>query len=126
MFGFWKSTKAPLADPRSAERWLATLPPADTVALHVEVTQELEQLVEASQPRTPAQLQAMFRVDAHSTEHRSTLVAQYLEHATRSSRIENQLWTSLFALSQTFLTVYQSFANDIDQHPGGRWHALQP
>lgn len=126
MFGFWKSTKGPLADPRSAQRWLATLPPSDTVGLHAEITQELEQLVEVESPRTPAQLQALFRVDAHSVEHRRKLVAQYLQHATRSSRIENQLWTALFGLSQTFLSAYQAFARDIEQHPNSRWRALQP
>jgi hypothetical protein len=126
MFGFWKSTKGPLADPRSAERWLATLPPTDAVAQHIELTRELEQVVESESPRTPAQLQALFRVDAHSDEHRRTLVRQYLEHAARSSRIENQLWTSLFALSQTFLTAYQAFARDIEQRPRPRWAALQP
>lgn len=126
MFGFWKSTKGPLADRRSAERWLATLPPTDAVALHIELTRELEQVVESELPRAPAQLQALFRVDAHSVEHRRTLVRQYLEHATRSSRIENQLWTSLFALSQTFLTAYQAFARDIEQRPGARWASLQP
>ncbi|MBS0327743.1 MAG: hypothetical protein JSS46_14525 [Proteobacteria bacterium] len=126
MFGFWKSTKGPLADPRSAQRWLATLPPADAVAQHTELTRELEQVVESDSPRTPAQLQALFRVDAHSLDHRRTVVAQYLEHATRSSRIENQLWTALFSLSQTFLTAYQAFARDIERHPNSRWHGLQP
>ena len=126
MFGFWKSTKGPLADPRSAERWLATLPPTDAVAQHAEVTRELEQVVESESRRTPAQLQALFRVDAHSVEHRQTLVKQYLEHATRSSRIENQLWTTLFSLSQTFLTAYEAFARDIAHHPNPRWLALQP
>lgn len=126
MFGFRKSTKGPLADPRSTARWLATLPPTDAVAIHTEVTQELEQLVEAPGPRTPAQLQAIFRTDAHSAPHRRTLVKQYLEHATRSSRIENQLWTALFGLSQTFLSAYQACARDIDRNPSSRWRALQP
>ena len=37
---------------------------------------------------------------------RDTLVAQYLEHASRSSKIENQLWQALFDLSQGFLACY--------------------
>ena len=42
MFGFGKSSKDPLSDVKAAERWLATLPGADTLAVHSNVIGELE------------------------------------------------------------------------------------
>ena len=42
MFGFGKSMKDPLSDVKAAERWLATLPGADTLAVHSNVIGELE------------------------------------------------------------------------------------
>ena len=44
---------------------------------------------------------------------RDALTAQYIEHASRSSKIENQLWSALFDLTQAFLLAYQAFAREI-------------
>ena len=44
MFGFGKTNRDPLADFRSAEKWLASFPVADPLALHAEVIAELIKL----------------------------------------------------------------------------------
>ena len=72
-------------------------------------------------------LRAVFHVDAQTGAQRRALIAQYVEHASRSSRIENQLWTALFGLTQGFLATYQSFAREIADRPqSARWQELLP
>ena len=112
MFSFGKTSRDPLADARSAERWLATFPPQDPLAAHAALLTELGRIADRNTRRSPAQLEAVFALDAHTAELRRTLTAQYIEHANRSSRIENQLWSALFDLTQAFLVAYQAFARD--------------
>jgi len=127
MFRFGKSSKDPLADVKAAERWLATLPGADTLAVHSNVIGELERAAGPAAPRTPHRLRAVFHVDAQTGAQRRALIGQYIEHASRSSKIENQLWTALFGLTQGFLMTYQSFAQEIADRPqSARWQELLP
>jgi len=127
MFGFGRSNKDPLSDVRSASRWLATLPGTDSLAVHSDVVVELERVAGPLMTRTPNRLRAVFHVDAQTVAQRRALVAQYVEHANRSSRIENQLWTALFSLTQAFLSTYQSFAREIADRPkSARWQDLLP
>jgi len=127
MFRFRKSGKDPLADIRAAERWLATLPGDDTLAVHSDVVAQLDRVSGNAGTRTPPGLRAVFHVDAQTMPQRRALIAQYVEHASRSSRIENQLWTALFSLTQSFLLTYQSFAREIADRPqSARWQDLLP
>jgi hypothetical protein len=127
MFGFGRSTKDPLSDVKAAERWLATLPGGDTLAVHTDVIAQLERASGQTTPRTPQRLRAVFHVDAQTAAQRGALIAQYVEHASRSSKIENQLWSALFGLTQSFLSTYQSFAREIgDSAQTRRWHDLLP
>jgi hypothetical protein len=127
MFGFGKSSKDPLSDVKAAERWLATLPGADTLAVHSNVIGELERAAGPAAQRTPQRLRAVFHVDAQTGAQRRALIGQYIEHASRSSKIENQLWTALFGLTQGFLMTYQSFAREIADRPqNARWQELMP
>ena len=127
MFRFRRSGKNPLADVRAAGRWLSTLPGGDTLAAHSDVVAQLERVAGHAATRTPSGLQAVFHVDAQTSGQRSALISQYVEHASRSSRIENQLWTALFGLTQSFLLTYQAFAREIAERPqNARWQALLP
>jgi hypothetical protein len=72
-------------------------------------------------------LEAVFRADTLAQPLREALTAQYIEHASRSSRIEHQLWSALFDLTQAFLLAYQAFATDVAEHgQSGKWQALLP
>lgn len=127
MFGFGKTTKDPLSDAKSAERWIASFPAADALALHAALLTELGRAGERGARRTPAQLEAVFALDAKSSELRRSLTSQYVEHANRSSRIENQLWSALFDLTQAFLVAYQAFARDATPlGASARWQQLMP
>jgi hypothetical protein len=127
MFGFGKSQKDPLADAKSAERWLASFPTSDPLAVHAALLVELGALTERDARRTPARLEAVFYLDTQTEGLRKSLTAQYLEHGSRSTRVESQLWQALFDLTQGFLLCYQAFDRDISQFAqNNRWQLLQP
>ena len=127
MFGFGKTTRDPLADAKSAERWLAAFPAQDPLAAHAALLTELGRVADRSTRRTAGQLESVFALDAHAGPLRATLTQQYIEHASRSSRIENQLWSALFDLTQAFLVAYQAFARDLAEHAtSGRWQEMVP
>ncbi len=124
MFGFGKTVKDPLADVKSAERWLAGFPVNDPLAMHVELLGELGRVGDRLTKRTPAMLEAVFHVDAQTARVRAALASQYIEHANRSTRIENQLWSSLFDLTQAFLLAYQAFARELSDHAqSSKWQS---
>lgn len=125
MFNFGKAGRNPLSDAKSVERWLAAFPPNDSLALHGEIVAALGRIAERDARRTPAQLEAVFALDAGTAGLRSTLTAQYVEHASRSSKVENQIWSALFDLTQAFLLAYQAFAREASAHPSSRWQDLQ-
>jgi hypothetical protein len=127
MFGFRRSTKDPLSDVRSATRWLSTLPGGDTLGVHNSLIAELDRVTGPTIAHTPQRLRAVFHIDAETATQRKALVDQYVEHASRSSRIENQLWSALFGAAQSFLAAYQSFQREIDDQPqSARWRELLP
>lgn len=127
MFGFGKSIKDPLADAKTAERWLSTFPANDPLAAHSAILTELGALSERNAHRTPARLEAVFRLDVQSETLRRTLTSQYHEHGTRSSRVESQLWQAMFDLTQGLLLCYQAFAREVSDHAqSNRWRALLP
>jgi len=127
MFGFGKTIKEPLADAKTAERWLASFPANDPLAIHGAVLVGLGRLAERDAKRTPARLEAVFCVDRFADPLRKNLTAQYLEHSNRSTRVENQLWQALFDLTQGFLLCYQAFAREVADHAqSNKWQSLLP
>jgi hypothetical protein len=127
MFGFGKSQKDPLADAKSAERWLSAFPASDPLAAHAALLVELGALTERDARRTPSRLEAVFYLDVHTEAMRKAVTAQYLEHGSRSTRVESQLWQALFDLTQGFLLCYQAFDREISQFAqNSRWQPLQP
>ena len=69
----------------------------------------------------------MFYLDHHCAALRKNLTVQYIEHATRSSKIEHQLWSALFDLTQAFLVAYYAFAREVSHHAQSpKWQQLLP
>ena len=127
MFGLGKPYKDPFADAKSAGRWFASYPANDPLAIYVDVLAELSKIAARSAQRTPARLEAVFCADAQVETLRKLLTTQYLEHADRSSKIEHQLWSSLFELTQAFQFAYQAFARDAAAHGRNpKWQVLLP
>jgi len=127
MFGFGKTNRDPLADIKSAERWLGSFPANDTLGIHGEVLAELGRIAEPAARRSPQRLEALFYLDAQCEGLRRSLTAQYIEHAARSSKIEHQLWSALFDLTQAFLIAYYAFARDVSHHAqSAKWQQPLP
>jgi hypothetical protein len=127
MFGFSKTVRDPLADAKSAERWFAAQPAGDPLATHAELISALGAIADRGYARSPTSLEAVFRADELAQPLRESLTAQYIEHASRSSRIESQLWSSMFDLSQAFLLAYAAFSREVFDHAGsGKWQAELP
>jgi len=127
MFRFGKSNRDPLADVKSAERWLAAFPTNDPLTIHSELLTELGAIAEPAARRSPQRLEAVFYLDHHCAILRKNLTLQYIEHATRSSKIEHQLWSSMFDLTQGFLVAYYAFAREVSHHAqSAKWQQLLP
>ncbi len=126
MFSFGKAGKEPLADVKSVERWLAAFPANNPLVLHGELVTELGRIAGRDVRRTPAQLEAVFALDTRTAELWATLTAQYVGHANRSSKIEQQIWSALFDLTQAFLQAYQAFGREAATRSSARWQELQP
>jgi hypothetical protein len=127
MLRFRSKSSGPLGDPRSAERWLPTLPTNDPLVAQRSIVAELRTVAERTARRGPATLEAVFCVDAYAHGLARTLTTQYVQHVGRSAKIGDQLWQALFELAQGFQECYAAFARDLgDQPPGGKWRALLP
>lgn len=127
MFKFRKRAREPLADVRSAKRWLASLPANDPLVVQRELLGRLDALSGRTARRTPGRLAAVFAVDAQTDGLVRTLMTQYAGHAVRSTKIENQLWHALFDLTRSYLQCYAAFAREItDNAEHGKWTALLP
>ncbi|MEO8346111.1 MAG: hypothetical protein ABI607_10480 [Betaproteobacteria bacterium] len=127
MFGFGSTHRDPLTDIKSAERWFASFPENDPLALHSALVTELGLITEQVGRHTPARLETVFFADSRTAGLRKILTAQYIEHSTRSSKIENQLWSALFDLTQAFLLAYQAFAREVLAHSqSAKWQLLLP
>jgi hypothetical protein len=127
MFRFGKPTRDPLADAKTVGRWLTSFPAGDPLALHGEVLVELGRIAERTARRTPGRLEAVFELDALCDPLREALTTQYIEHANRSSKIEHQLWSALFDLTQAFLLAYQAFAQEVSAHAhSAKWQQMLP
>jgi hypothetical protein len=127
MFGFAKNSRDPLADVKSAERWFASFPTNDPLAVHSELLSELGRIAEPAARRSPHRLETVFYLDHHCGGLRKSLTVQYIEHATRSSKVEHQLWSALFDLTQAFLVAYYAFAREVSHHAqSAKWQQLLP
>ncbi len=127
MFGFGKTNSDPVTDVKSAERWFASFPTNDPLAVHGEVLAELGRIADTDARRSPQRLEAVFFLDGQCSGLRKSLTVQYIEHAPRSSKIEHQLWSALFDLTQAFLGAYSAFAREVSHHAqSAKWQELLP
>jgi len=120
MIGFFHSRRDPLADARTAQRWMSSGLSSDTLAMHGELMAALARISAPAAKLTRRRLAALFVVDAHADQLFRSLTAQYIEHANRSAKIERQLWTALSDLTNAFLTAYQAYAHEVEQR-ASRW-----
>ena len=66
MFGFGSSRNDPLADARSAERWIAAGVTSDALTMHERIRSVLAEVTAPGVALTPKRLAALFVIDAHA------------------------------------------------------------
>ena len=88
----------------------------------------LGRAADRSTERSLPRLEAVFHLDTCTKSLRRNLTAQYIEHANRSSKIENQLWQALFDLTQSFLVVLQRVTpmSSPEHGQSSKWQAQLP
>src|SRR5436305_13573043 len=109
MFGFLRPRKDPLADARSAERWFAAPVATDTLSRKQELIAALGSITAPTAKLTPRRLGALFVMDAHAEQVFRALTALYVEHASRSAKIERQLRSVVIDLSYAFLSCFRTY-----------------
>ena len=71
---------------RSVERWFASFPTNDPLAVHGEVLAELGRVADTDAQRSPQRLEAVFFLDGQCAGLRKSLTVQYIEHTRREAR----------------------------------------
>ena len=127
MLEFLRARKDPLADARSAERWFATPLATDALARKQDLIAALNRITGPSAKLTPRRLRALFVFDAHAHQIFRALTSQYVEHANRNAKIERQLWSALFDLTQAFQNAFRTYERvALDNEHSARWQQLLP
>ena len=127
MFGFGNSRNDPLADVRSAERWIAAGVTSDALAMHDRIRAVLTEVTAPGMPLTAKRLAALFVIDTHALGLFRSLTQQYVGHAGRSAKIERQIWAAIFDLTQAFQAAYQTFGRSaFENESNAKWRAMIP
>ena len=127
MFGLGNSRNDPLSDAKSAERWIAAGAASDALATHERICGALREVALPGATFTARRLSALFVVDAYADQLFRALVAQYVGHGARSVKIEKQIWSALFDMTQAFQTAYQAFGQvAFENETNAKWRALIP
>lgn len=127
MFGLRKAGRTPLSDVKSADRWIDAHDALDPLSLQAEMLGELTRAVDGDEKLSLPRLGALFAFDARALRLVQTLCGQYVEHAGRSAKVEQQMWAALFDLEQAFLAAYQPYLREGMEHAREpRWAAVLP
>src|SRR4029450_1101891 len=125
MFAFGSSRNDPLADARSAERWIAAGVTSDALTMHERIRSVLAEVTAPGVTLTPRRLAALFVIDAHALALFKALTVQYIGHAGRSVKIERQIWSAIFDLTQAFQAAYQNFGRvAFENESNPKWRAM--
>ncbi|MEP7275448.1 MAG: hypothetical protein ABI812_03775 [Betaproteobacteria bacterium] len=127
MFGLGNSRNDPLADAKSAERWISADAAADALSMHERLRAVLAEVTAPGVALTPKRLAALFVLDIHALGLFKALTAQYVGHAGRSAKIERQIWAAIFDLTQAFQTAYQAFGRvAFENETNTKWRGMIP
>ena len=88
MFGFGKTSRDPLADVKSTERWLASFPVTDPLAIHGEVLTELGRVAEPT--GAPLAAAARSRVLPRRAVHGAAQEPDGAVHRARDAQLEDR------------------------------------
>jgi hypothetical protein len=122
-----RSLNDPLRSAPQAARWIASLPPADPLAIQKEALELVAGFPGNRKELSPSQAEALLRVDARLEPVLSGLTRQYTANYQKSSSVESRLWHSVFDLVKAFLVAYHaSLKAGYPRADNKRWRAVLP
>src|SRR4029453_4418059 len=99
----------------------------DALTMHERIRSVLAEVTAPGVTLTPKRLAALFVIDAHALALFKALTVQYIGHAGRSVKIERQIWSAIFDLTQAFQAAYQNFGRvAFENESNAKWHGMIP
>jgi hypothetical protein len=123
----WRRSLAdPLRNVNAANRWIASLPTVEALQLQREALDLVSSFPGGRRSITPAQAEALMRIDARFEPVIGQLTAQYAANYQRSSGVETRLWHGVFDLVKAFTAAYQATLKTGYTGEQRRWKAVLP
>src|SRR5450755_4681660 len=123
----WRRSLAdPLRNATAANRWIATLPTVEALQLQREALDLVSSFPGGRRTISPAQAEALMRIDARFEPIISQLTAQYSANYQRSSGVETRLWHGVFDLVKAFTAAYNAVLKTGYAGEQRRWKAILP
>jgi cyclic-di-GMP-binding protein len=106
---FGKRNDDPLANLKTASRWIESLPIGDAFKCQEAILGALKRFNENSTQYTKDRLAIFMLLDEKSRDLQDTLVRQYLRNPRMSRPVESQLWHAVYGLYWEIARGYHSF-----------------
>lgn len=107
---FGKSSNDPLANLKTATRWVESLPLADAFKCQQSITSALKRFEGGPEQFTRERLAIFMLLDEKSRDLQETLTQQYLRNPRMSRHVESQLWHAIYGLYWELARGYNNFA----------------
>ncbi|HWR77905.1 MAG TPA: hypothetical protein VN283_11955 [Thiobacillus sp.] len=122
---FGKRNDDPLADIKSATRWVENLPIGDAFKCQQAIFNALKRFNENSTQYTKDRLAIFMLLDEKSRDLQDTLVRQYLRNPRMSRPLESQLWHAVYSLYWEVARGYHTFVLHLAREAGKNQHGSQ-
>src|ERR1700681_1685253 len=131
MFAFLTPQSKDLSDPlqnaKAAATWLRQLPSLDVIGRQQQVIAVLDAMSRAQLARDLNRINPIKFADAPLGADRRQLIKQYIENSESAPKRADQIWQSLWEMSQSFRLAYQSaLETAMHQADNARWKAALP
>jgi hypothetical protein len=119
---FGKREDDPLANLKSAMRWVENLPLGDAVKCQQAIFKELKRFNENSTQYSKDRLAIFMLLDEKSRDLQDTLVRQYLRNPRMSRQVESQLWHAVYGLYWEIARGYHTLVLHLTHEAGKTQH----
>lgn len=119
---FGKHTDDPLANIKTATRWIESLPIGDAFKCQEAILGALKRFNENSTHYTKNRLVIFMLLDEKSRDLQDTLVRQYLRNPRMSRQVESQLWHAVYGLYWEVARGYHAFVLHLARTAGKVQH----
>jgi hypothetical protein len=117
-----KRDDGPLANLKTATRWVESLPLGDAFKCQQAIANELRRFNEHSTLYTKDRLAIFMLLDEKSRDLQDTLARQYLRNPRMSRTVESQLWHAVYGLYWETARGYHTFVLHLARETGRHHH----